>query len=343
MKLLKLISISAIFVISLQVPMAQADDKLVLRLGHIWPAVAGPHKQLMQVWADTVERESNGKISVEVYPSATLAKPAAQYEAVKSHIMDVTATVLGYSANRFPLTQIAEIPGLTKNAVHGSCIVQNLFDEGLLEEEFKDTKPLFFFTHGQGLLHLKNHSIKVPEDLAGLRIRRPTTLVAQILENLGSLPVGMPAPDSYQSISRGVIDGVAFPWEATLSFRLNELTKSHTEVGGLYNVVFLTTMNRDVYDNLPGDLKKVIDNNSGMTWALKAGVLFDQLDLVGRQQALDAGHEIIVVEGGVENPSWKPEIDKATDSYIGSLEKKGLPALEIRNRSLQLAQSCTES
>lgn len=343
MKITKLIGVTGVLVMSLQVPLIQAADNVILRFGHIWPAVSGPHKQLVQVWADTVEKESGGKITVEVYPSATLAKPPAQYEAVKSRIMDATTTVLGYSANRFPLTQIAEIPGLTKSAIHGSCIVQGLFDERLLDDEFKDTKPLFFFTHGQGLLHLKGHQVKVPEDLAGLRIRRPTTLVAQILENLAALPVGMPAPDSYQSISRGVIDGVAFPWEAALSFRLNELTDTHTEIGGLYNLVFATTMNKEVYDNLSDELKRVIDNNSGMKWAHKAGVLFDKLDTAGRQQALDAGHEIIVVKGGVENPSWKPSLTQATNSYIDSLEDKGLPAAKIRDRAIELAQLCSES
>lgn len=89
---------------------------VTLRFAHFWPSVAGMHKELFQTWADTIKAESGGKIAVDIYPSATLAKPPAQYEAVKNRIADVTATVQGYTANRFPLTQVVELPGLVKTA-----------------------------------------------------------------------------------------------------------------------------------------------------------------------------------------------------------------------------------
>ncbi len=330
-------TLSALLAVGLSLSVAQtANAATTLRFGHLWPAVAGPHKSIYQPWADAVTEQSAGELKVEMYPSSTLSKPPAQYEAVKNRIMDVTATVLGYSANRFPLTQIVELPGLAENGVHGSCIVQGLYDEGLLANEFKDTRPLFMFTHGPGLLHFKGSTIKKPEDLAGLRVRRPTTLVAELLESFGAQPVGMPAPQSYQSISRGVIDGVAFPWEGALSFRLNELTESHTEVGGLYTLAFIVTMNKDVYDGLSDEQKAVIDSNSGALWSNKAGVLFDELDVKGRAQAVEAGHEIVQVD----QVDWKPALDTATENYLASLEKKGLPAREVHAKALELSASC---
>ncbi|MGB0748841.1 MAG: TRAP transporter substrate-binding protein [Magnetospiraceae bacterium] len=318
---------------------AQAAD-VTLRFGHFWPPVAGAHKNLFQAWADAVQDESKGKLAVEMYPSATLAKPPAQYESVKNRIMDVTATVLGYSANRFPLTQIVELPGLAKNAQHGSCIVQSLYDEGLLDAEYKDTMPLFLFTHGPGMIHTSEKQVKVPGDLAGLRIRRPTTVVAKLLEEFGAQPVGMPAPQSYQSMQRGVIDGVALPWEGALAFRLNELAKHHTDLGGLYTLSFIVTMNKDVYEDLPADVKAVVDANRGMDWAKKAGVVFDDMDTVGHKQAVDGGHEIYVVEGGIQNPDWAAPLAKATESYLDELEGKGLPARKVHARALELAASC---
>ncbi|SEQ36126.1 TRAP-type C4-dicarboxylate transport system, substrate-binding protein [Amphritea atlantica] len=318
---------------------AQAAE-FTIRLGHLWPAVSGPHKNLIQPWADKIEAESGGRISVEVYPSGTLAKPPAQYDAVKNGIMDVTATVQGYSANRFPLTQIVELPGVAKDAVNGSCILQSLLDEKLISEEYEDTKPIFLYTHGPGLLHTRDKLIKVPSDLSGLRIRRPTTVVAELLTELNAQPVGMPAPGSYTAMQRGVIDGVAFPWEAMASFRLNELTNTHTEVGGLYTISFIVTMNKRVYNSLPADLQAIIDKNSGLTWAEKAGEVFDALDVVGKKQAKDAGHEIFTIEGGVNNPDWKPLLDKASQNYIDSLEAKGLPAKKVYTRARELATSC---
>lgn len=312
---------------------------VTLRFAHLWPPVAGAHKNLMQVWADTVTKESNGSIKVEVYPSGTLAKPPAQYEAVKSRIADLTATVQGYSANRFPLTQVVELPGIVKNAEHGSCIIQTLYDEGLIASEYEDTRPIFMFTHGPGHIHTRDTEIKKPEDFAGLKIRRPTTVVSKILEGLGAKPVGMPAPESYQSMQRGVIDGVALPWEGALSFRLNELSKQHTEIG-LYSLSFIVTMNKSVYEGLTPAQKQVIDNNSGLAWAKKAGVVFDANDVKGRAQAVAAGHNIVTIEGGENNPAWKPILDQATESYLAELEDKGLPARKVYKRAQQLAVSC---
>lgn len=318
---------------------AQAAD-VTLRFGHIWPAVAGTHKNIFQPWADQVQKESDGRIEVEIYPSGTLAKPAAQYDSVKNRIMDVTATVQGYSANRFPLTQVVELPGVVKTAVQGSCVLQSLYDEGLIASEYEDTHPLFFFTHGQGHLHSTDKLVKVPADLEGMRIRRPTTVVGDMLSRLGAQPVGMPAPETYQSAQRGVINGIMFPWEGQLSFRLNELTPYHTEVGGLYSLSFIATMNKDVYNGLPDDLKQVIDNASGQAWAKIAGVNYDDSDTKGRQQAIDKGDEIYTVEGGAENPDWKPVLDEATESYLASLEEKGLPGRQVYARALELSSSC---
>lgn len=321
-----------------QAPAYAAD--YTLRFAHFFPPVASIHKNLFKVWAEKVEKDSGGRISVELYPSSTLAKPPAQYDAVKNRIADVTATIQGYTANRFPLTQVVELPGVANSSAHGSCIVQGLYDEGLLKNEYKETHPLFLFTHGPGHLHTTEKLIKEPSDFKGLRIRRPSAVVAKLLEGLGAQPVGMPAPSAYQSVQRGVIDGVALPWEGQLVFRLNELTTKHTEVGGLYTLAFVVTMNKGVYNKMPADLKKVIDQNSGMDWSKRASAVFDGLDIKGRAQAKEKGHEIYTVEGGINNPKWKPVLDKATAEYLSELEAKGLPAKQVYARAKALAKTC---
>lgn len=322
----------------IQAPVFAAE--YTLRLAHFFPPVAGQHKNIAQAWADKVKADSDGRIEVEVYPSSTLAKPPAQYDAVKNRIADVTMTIQGYTANRFPLTQVVELPGIAKNAANGSCIIQGLYDEGLIAGEYKETHPLFFFTHGAGHIHTTEKLIQKPSDFEGLRIRRPTAVVAKLLEGLGAQPVGMPAPQAYQSVQRGVIDGVSLPWEGQLVFRINELAHNHTEVGGLYTLSFLVTMNKDVYNKMPADLQKVLDDNSGTEWSQRAAKVFDDLDVKGRAQAIENGDKIYTVEGGINNPDWKPVIDQAVEDYLSELEAKGLPARKVYARANELAATC---
>jgi TRAP-type C4-dicarboxylate transport system substrate-binding protein len=335
----KLVSLSALtFSATLLAGAVQAADHN-LRFAHFWPATSGMHKAF-EAWGQALEDASDGRIEMEFYPSQTLAKAPQSYDAVKNRIADITATVLGYSANRFPLTQVVELPGLAKTAVQGSCVVQSLYDEGLISSEFGDTHPLYLFTHGPGHLHTRNKAIHKPEDLAGLKIRRPTTVVAELLEGLGAQPVGMPAPEAYPSLQRGVIDGVSFPWEGMKSFRLNEEAGHHTEIG-LYSVSFIVTMNKGIYDGMPDDLKQIVDQHSGQAWSAQAGAAFDALDRQGREEAVAAAHEIITLEGGVENPDWKPVLEAATEKYLGDLEERGLPARNIYARATALNQSCS--
>jgi TRAP-type C4-dicarboxylate transport system substrate-binding protein len=322
----------------IQLPANAAE--YTLRFAHFFPTVAGQHKLIAQAWADKVMEESKGRIKVEVYPSSTLAKAPAQYDAVKNRIADIALTVQGYTANRFPLTQVIELPGMVKTAAQGSCILQSLYEEGLLDSEYKDTKPLFLFTHGQGHLHTTKKLVKSPSDLKGLRIRRPSAVVAKMIEKLGGQPVAMPAPQTYQSMQRGVIDGIAFPWEGMLVFRINELTKYHTEIGGLYAIAFIVTMNKSVYNSMPDDLKKVIDNNSGHHWSQISASVFDTVDIKSRDQAKAAGHEIHTIEGGIENPEWKPVLQNIAEDYLGELENKRLPARKIYTRIGELSNSC---
>ncbi|TGG93615.1 TRAP transporter substrate-binding protein [Natronospirillum operosum] len=315
-------------------------QEVTLRLAHLWPEVSGNHQRVMQAWADQIEEESNGRIAVEVYPGGSLVPPPDQYDAVSDRIVDVTATVQGYTANRFPLTQIVELPGVSDSGAHGACILQSLYDEGHLDAEYEDTHPLFMFTHGPGMFHVVGTEIREPSDLQGLRIRRPTTVVGNILEELGAQAVGMPAPESYTAMQRGVIDGVALPWEATIGFRLAELVDSHTEIAGMYTLSFIMTMNRGVYESMSAENRAVIDANSGLDWAVLAGEVFDDLDQAGIDDAMANDRPINVIEGGTSHPDWAPAMERSLERYLSEVEERGLPAREVYDRAMELRNTC---
>lgn len=315
--------------------------EVTLRFAHFFPAAAPFHKELYVPWAESIEKASNGRIKVEIYPSQTLAKVQASYEAVRNQVADVTGTIQAYSPNRFPLTQIVELPGVTNTAVNAACTVQKMYDQGLIANEYEDTHVLFMFAHGSGEIHTKGKVIKTPQDLAGMRVRRPSTLIGEMLERIGAQPVGMPATETYQALQRDVVDANMSPYEALVSFRLNELVKTHTETQGLYTIAFVVTMNKDVYNGLPADLKKIVDDHSGMDWALKAGKLFDDRDQTGRKQAEDMGHTFYSIEGGVaHNAAWKPVIDEMVEGYLTDLEGKGLKARDVYAKTLEISSTC---
>ncbi|WP_280548801.1 TRAP transporter substrate-binding protein [Halomonas sp. 11-S5] len=316
-----------------------AQAATTLRMAHFWPGASGINQEIFKAWAATIEEESGGELRVEMFPSGTLAKPDSLYEAAANGIADISATAQGYTAGRFPLSQVVELPGVATTATQGACVLQTLYDEGRLDEEYADTKPLFMFTTGPGGIHTIDTDVQVPSDLEGLRIRRPTAVAGEMLENMGASPVGMPAPDIYTAMQRGVIDGLSFPWEGLKGFRINELVSYHTEVP-FYTLIFVATMNQRAYDNLSPEQQAVIDANSGMRWAENAGVVFDRLDVEGKQEAKDAGHTIREIDNPLEHPDWQKPLQDGIESYLTRLEERGLPGREVYEAALAASESC---
>lgn len=310
-----------------------------LRLGHFWPPGSSVDKVIGD-WAEKIKTDSKGQLEIEIYPSQTLAKAPQSYTATVNGIMDITVTAQGYMAGRFPITQVIELPGIVKTAENASCVLQELYDNKLIDSEYQDTRPLFFFAHGPGHIHTNGKQVLKPEDVNGLRIRRATTVVAEILTSLGAQPVGMPAPEAYTAAQRGVIDGVAFPWQAMKDFRLNEQLSSHTELA-LYTLAFITTMNNNAYAALPDDLKAVLDKNSGMEWARVMGKKLDDLDAAGRAEAVAAGHTINTIDKLAENPEWKPVLDRVVTEYLSANSNAPVKAETVYQKALEYQQSCS--
>src|SRR5699024_1124374 len=111
----------------------------------------------------------------------------------------------------------------------------------------------------------------------------------------GATTVEMPVPAVPESLSKGVIDATLLPWEVTASLKSSELVHNHTEFPGApsYTSAFVIAMNKSVYDNLPDDLKAVIDANSGLEFSANAAKLSAAADGPAREIAVGLGNNII--------------------------------------------------
>ncbi|MCL5775750.1 TRAP transporter substrate-binding protein [Limibaculum sp. FT325] len=293
-----------------------------LSFAHFMPATSWQNTGLFEAWAAEVEAASGQRIDVTVFPAQTLGKAPQGYDNARDGIADIAWTVQGYTAGRFPLSQIVELPGLFETAEIGSCAFQKLYDSGALDAEYAETHVLFVHTHGPGHLHTRTQPVTTLADLKGLQIRHPTAVIGRLLEQLGAVPVGMPAPRIYEAAERGTIDGFMLPWEAVAGFRADEVSDHHTEFG-FYALAFVATMNKGAYERLPDDLRAVVDANSGMKWTLAAGRGYDAGDVTGREQTLASGtlHQI----EGAERAAWQAAADRAAAAYIAELDAQGLP------------------
>ena len=153
--------------------------------------------------------------------------------------------------------------------------------------------------HGPGMFHATNKFVKAPGDLRGMKVRGPTRQITKMLGALGATPVGMPLPQIPDALSKGTIEACVIPWEVVPSVKVHELTKFHTEFPAtgpaLYTTTFVMAMNKAKYNSLPPDLKKIIDNNSGLATSAWLGKVQQGNDPIGRKTAADRGNTIFTV------------------------------------------------
>lgn len=326
--------VPAILAFGLAANAAQAAD---LRLAHFMPAKSWQDTDMFLAWGEAVAKDSGGELAVKVFPAQTLGKAPAGYDNAKSGITDIAWTVQGYTAGRFPLSQIIELPGLFDTAAQGSCAFQKLYDSGALDEEYKETHVLYVHTHAPGQLHMVKEPVKTLADLKGKKLRRPTTVIGTLLSELGAEPVGLPAPGIYEAAERGVIDGYMLTWESVTGFRLAELTKYHTDFG-FYSLAFVTTMNKRAYEALSPKAKAAVDKNSGMDWALVAGRGYDKADEEAIKELAKTSETYQIPDS--ERGEWVKAAERATAIYLDELNAKGLPATQTYEKVKGYAAEC---
>ena len=121
------------------------------------------------------------------------------------------------------------------------------------------------------------------------------------------------------------------PWEVMPSFKLHELTKSHTQIRGnrgLYTTPFLFLMNKARYESLSAEHQKIIDKNSGMALAKIAGRLWDEIEIPARKLAVDAGGEFHELSGQALD-EIKVVANEVTEAWISSADQSGLNGIEL--------------
>jgi len=300
-------------------------QEVTLKLHQFLPAQANVPKLILDVWADKVEADSQGRIKVDRFPSMQLGgTPPELLDQAIDGVADIVWTVVGYTPGRFPTTEVFELPFMVEDARAASCAYWNMFETHMKDGEFKDVHILGTWVHGPGMFHTAD-PVEKPSDLQGMKIRGGSRMVNMLLELTGAEPVGLPVPAVSEALSKGVIDGTTIPWEVTTALKVPELVENHTEFEGpaLYDLTFVLAMNKGVYDGLPDDLKAVIDQNSGLNFSVFAGGTQADADGPARQVAVDMGNNIITVSAE-EAKAWYDVVQPVYDSWIADMNGKGM-------------------
>jgi TRAP-type C4-dicarboxylate transport system substrate-binding protein len=190
--------------------------------------------------------------------------------------------------------------------------------------EHQGVKVLGYFTHGPGMVFNTKKPITKVEDLSGLKFRVGGGMVNEITKTLDMNVTLKPAPDSYELLSSGVMDGTLFPAESTDSFKIDKIIKHATVFpGGLYNTSFVFMMNPAKYNALSAADKKVVDELSGDAVAARFGKSWDRVDDAAMTNMQKNGVKIVKADNGFVS-GVTVRVNKLERDWAAAAKAKGL-------------------
>jgi TRAP-type C4-dicarboxylate transport system substrate-binding protein len=316
---------------------AATAQEFSLRMHQFLPAQANVPAHILDVWADRVEADSNGRIKIDRFPSMQLGgSPPQLIDQVIDGVADIIWTVAGYTPGRFPQLEVFELPFMSPDAEATSRAYWELAEARMMDTDFADFKPLGLWVHGPGVIHA-NRPVTDVADLRGLKLRAPSRTTTTMFTELGATSVGMPVPAVPEALAQGVIDGAVIPWEVVPSLKVQELVTYHTEFPGdaLYTLAFIFAMNQGTYDALPADLQAVIDANSGLEFSAFAGRTQQDYDAPGRALAAERGNKITTLDA-TQVAAWRAASQPTITNWIAEATAAGLDGQGIYDDAVAL-------
>ncbi len=245
-------------------------------------------------WAREVSEVTDGRVNVRVL-AKPLGPPPAHYDMAADGVADITYGLHSFTTDdRFERSRIGQFSFIGDDAVSGSKAFWNVYTEMLdADAEHEGVKLLGLFVHGPGILHNNVRKIETLDDMAGLKIRTPGGYISELMTDLGATTLFMSSGEVYEKLSRGVIDGVTFTYEALTAFNLTDDLKYSMRVpGGLYNTTWFLVMNEGKWNEISAEDQEAIMSISGEAFAERVGEAWNGADEAAIKKIEAAGIEI---------------------------------------------------
>ena len=283
---------------------------------------------VLQGWAAEVEKATNGRVKFTMLPKHPSAPPGT-FDAVRDGLVDLSYVTASYTPARHILPLMPELPGAGETSLVNSVAYSRIHWKYFQKVgEYKGVKLLGVFTHGPGQMFTKK-PVNGIGDVQGLKIRTGGGVAEAVAKALGTSAFVKPAPESYELLKSGVADGVFFPMESIVSFKLETVLEQATLFpGGMYSSAFGFFMNEDKWNKLPRQDQEAIEKISGEHIARLAGKSWDDADVKGLEALKKSGVKIVNA-----SPELVAEVKKRSapiiEDWIKQASAKGVDAARI--------------
>ena len=320
---------------------AGAASAQVVLTASSWLPPTHTLSQTQAKWCEEARAATAGRVRCNILPKPVVAAPGT-FDAVRDGLADLSFSVHGYTPGRYVSTQMSELPFMGDSAEASSVAYQRMYMRHLAAlNEHKGLKVITVFTHGPGVVFNTKRPISSLVDMQGLKFRVGGGMVNDVGKAMGVNVTLKPAPESYELVSSGVMDGVFFPAESIESFKLEKLIKHKTTFpGGLYNTSFAFVMNEATWNKISKTDQDALTKLSGEYAARMFGRGWDDVDRRGN--AFMQANGVVSTSAG---KAFVEEVKSKTSAlevkWIADVKAKGLsnPEVVLREYRAEIAKN----
>ena len=313
--------LGALVLIAVRAPATAAP--ITLTYANFPPASTFPCVQ-MERWSREVEKRTNGQVKINTFPGGTLLAAKNIFDGVISGTADIGNFAMSYQPGRFPVSEAADLPLGLPSARVASLVLTDLIEKHQ-PKEFEKVKILTLFTCPPADF-MTSKPVRTLKDLKGMELRVSGTGV-DVVKNLGGIPIAMPQSETPEAIQKGIVKGIVSSMEVLKDMNYAAYCPYATDTS-LFIVSFAVVMNREKWNALPADVKKVMDD-----------LRVEQAEWTGKyvdnhvSEALSwskqkYNHQVIELPAA-DKSEIKKLVRPMIDAYVKKVSAQGLPGAEI--------------
>lgn len=240
---------------------AHAADPVKLRVADSFPKGHFLVKLILEPWMESVRKRTDNAVTFEHYPAQQLGKATDMLKLTQAGVADIGYVAPSYASDKMPVSEVAMLPGGFEHACQGTMAYTKLAKKGTIADQ--DYVPngirlLFAVSLPQYRIFTVAKPVKDVGDVAGLKLRSTGGAQDLTLRAIGAVPVRMAAPDAYESLQRGTMDGLLFPLESVVAYGADKLVKFSTDGLGFASFIVAYSISDNVWKKLSPEIQKAM-------------------------------------------------------------------------------------
>lgn len=211
-------------------------------------------------FVETVQKESNGRVKINVFHSGQLFDGYEELAALSRGDVDMVNMTGTYPGGTVAALNIFTMPFAFQDIQHlQRALAAGLLDLGIRQELLNDhdTVILGVAPLDPYELYSRTTPVLTVDDFKGKVWASTGATDARAIQLLGGSPTSMSSGDLYLSFDRGVIDGTPRPLITGMGRSLYEVVK-HISLANLAIDTSILSINKKKWDALPKDVQDIM-------------------------------------------------------------------------------------